>query len=138
MRIERHRHGGVRAPVFVPERPEVEIARGVAADDENALARDEVLAVFHRARGAERLFLAPVLHPHAEAAPVAEIPLDLLAEIRHRAAEIAEAVPLQKRDDMLEHRRSEQLRHGLRHRAVGNARKPRTPSSRQNDRFHSL
>ena len=126
----------MRAPVLVPEGTQVKIARGVAADDEHVFPRDKILAVFHRARGAERSVLAPVLHAHAEAAAVAEVPLDLLGQAGRRAAEIPEAAALQKRYDMLEHRRAEQLRHGLRHRAVSDRGEPRPSSSRQNDRFH--
>ena len=125
VRVERHRNGGVRAPMLVPEGAKIKIARGVAADDERVFPRDKILAVFHRARGAERSVLAPVLHAHAEAAAIAEVPLDLLGQAGRRAAEIPEAAALQKRYDVLEHRRAEQLRHGLRHRAVSDRGEPR-------------
>ena len=104
MRIERHRNGGVRAPVLVPEGAKVKIARGVAADDERVFPRDKILAVFHRACGAERSVLAPVLHAHAEAAAVAEVLHDGRGQMPHCDEHIRHALLLQGFQLPLQHR----------------------------------
>ena len=55
----------------------------------------------------QNAFLCRRQQMHTEAAPVAEVPLDLLGQARRRAAELAKAAALQKRDNSFEHRCAE-------------------------------
>ena len=82
---------------------EVEVAGGVAADDEKIVVAVEVRTVFHTACRAQCLALDAVFELYAEGAAVAEIAYDVLRAVFHRGADLVEAVAAEKQQNVLHH-----------------------------------
>jgi hypothetical protein len=99
--------------VELDELGEVEVAQGVAGDDEERLV-ELVCGEPHRSGRPERRFLDRVLDVHAEALAVAEVAADRLRKEGDRDDYVVEAVASEKLDDVLHARLADDGHHRLR------------------------
>ena len=135
--VQRQSHRRAAPFMLTHEPRELKIAGGISAYNQKILVPIEILAVFHRARGAARLLLRPVGEGDAQRAPVAEAPGYVPGAVFHRRADIGKAVIAQETYYMLHQRRAAERDERLR-RIAGNALEPRTLAPRHNDSLHSV
>ena len=133
-RLQRERRGRALLLVELDEPGQVEVAEGIAGDDDERLV-EIVARESHRSRGPGRRLLDRVLDVRTDAVAVSEVAPDRLREERDRHDDVLEAVGLQQLDDVLHAGLADDRHHRLR--LVGRERaKARALAAGHDDGFH--
>ena len=112
-RLHADRHRRALLLVELDDLAEVDVAEGVARDDEERLV-EHVAREAHRARRAERALLDRVRDVEPERVAVAEVRADRLRQERNRHDDLLEAVLAQQLEDVLHARLADDRHHRLR------------------------
>src|SRR5215203_2045890 len=134
-RLQPDRDGRAFLLVELDERGKVEVAEGVARDDEEGLV-EAVAREPYRAGRPQRRFLDRVLDCHPERLAGPEVAADGLREEGQRHYDLVEAVLVEQLEDVLHARLADDRDHGFR--LVGGQRpEARSFASRHHDGFHA-
>ena len=133
-RLQADRHGCLLLPVERDEARQVDVAEGVAGDDEERVV-EATGGETHGASRAERRFLHRIADVDAEALAVAEVAADRLWQERDGDDDVLEAVELEQFDDVLHARLADDRDHRLRL-VRGERSQARALSPRHDDRLH--